>query len=174
MSSRGQHEPHNLCRDVKSPFIPNTCPLRPGVAMSNGPIIPHDLAARRIEDALRLRVGRGKRYSFNGLSDATGIPPRTLESYVQGATPGLSALLSLFAVLGPGFTSDVLSACGQSASTCDNDAPEYMQTMAASGSLVAQLADALADGHVDHREAAQLRSHAAALIEMLEPMARLK
>lgn len=142
--------------------------------MSNGHIIPHDLAARKIEDALRLRVGRGKRYSFAGLSDATGIPPRTLESYVQGATPGLSALLSLFAVLGPGFTSDVLSACGQSASTCDNDSPEHIKVMSMMGAMIAKTSDALADGHIDHREAAELRPMAAALIELLEPIARLK
>lgn len=142
--------------------------------MRNDPLIPHDLAARRIEDALRLRVGRGKRYSFASLSDATGIPARTLESYVQGATPGLNCLLSMCAALGPSFTSDILGLCGQSASDANTDAPEHMQIMAGSAAFVSQMAEALADGHIDHREAAQLRTHAAALIEMLEPMARMK
>lgn len=140
--------------------------------MSNGPIIPHDLAAQRIEDALRLRVGRGKRHSFTGLSDATGIPSRTLESYVQGATPGLPALLSLFAVLGPSFTSDVLSACGQVARSDEADDAEHMQTVTLMGELIATISDALADGHVDHREAAQMRPAAQALIEKLQPIAR--
>lgn len=140
--------------------------------MRNDPIIPHNLAARKIEDALRLRVGRGKRISFGGLSDATGIPARTLESYVHGATPGLHTLLSICAALGPSFTSDVLSLCGQSASSSDCDAPEHMKVLAALGNLTAQIADAMADGHVDHREAAQLRPIAARLIEVLEPLAR--
>lgn len=142
--------------------------------MRNEPLIPHDLAARRLEDALRLRVGRGKRYSFVGLSDATGIPARTLESYVQGATPGLAGFVSICAALGPSFTSDVLGLCGQSASDVSPDDPEHMQIMAGSAAFVAQMADALSDGHVDHREAAQLRTHAAALIEMLEPLARVR
>lgn len=142
--------------------------------MRNEPLIPHDLAARRLEDALRLRVGRGRRHSFNGLSDATGIPARTLESYVQGATPGLNSLLSICAVLGPSFTSDVLGLCGQSASDVSNDDPEHMQVLAASGALITRISEAIADGHVDHREAAQLRPMAAALIEMLEPLARIK
>lgn len=140
--------------------------------MSNGPIIPHDLAARRIEDALRLRVGRGRRFSFSALSDATGIPTRTLESYVQGATPGLSGLLSLCTVLGPSFTSDILSACGQVASDADPDAPEHVRVIGMMGSMVSAVSDALADGHVDHREAAQMRPMAAELIEALQPLAQ--
>ena len=140
--------------------------------MSKGTIIPHDLAARRIEDALRIRVGRGRRYSFSALSDATGIPTRTLESYVQGATPGLCALLSLCAVLGPSFTSDVLAPCGQVASEADPDAPEHMRVVSMMGGMVAAVSDALADGHVDHREAAELRHMAQELIQALQPMAQ--
>ncbi|MAM60837.1 hypothetical protein [Maritimibacter sp. UBA3975] len=140
--------------------------------MKNEPIIPHDLAARVIEDALRLRVGRGKRHSFAALSDATGIPTRTLESYVQGATPGLSGLLSICSVLGPSFTSDVLGVCGQSAREGSDDAPEHLRVLAALGHLTKQIAEAVEDGHVDHREAAQLRPTAQALMEVLEPLAR--
>lgn len=142
--------------------------------MRKEPIIPHDLAAGRLEDALRLRVGRGKRHSFAGLSDATGIPPRTLESYVQGATPGLSGLLSICAALGPSFTSDVLALCGQSAADASSDDPEHMQVLAASGALIARISEAIQDGHVDHREAAQLRPMAQELIRMLQPLARIE
>lgn len=140
--------------------------------MSNSPLIPHDLAARRIEDAIRLRVGRGKRYSFQALSDATGIPLRTCESYVHGATPGLAGLLSLCAVLGPQFTSDILGLCGQTAKSADADAPEHFRVLSALGELTSEIAEAVADGHVDHREAAQLRPLAQGLIEALEPLAR--
>ncbi|WP_138069808.1 hypothetical protein [Sulfitobacter sp. EhC04] len=139
--------------------------------MSKSPLVPHDLAASRIEDALRLRVGRGRKHSFPALSDATGIPTRTLESYVQGATPGLSALLSLCAVLGPSFASDVLSVCGLSASEATTDQPEHMRVLGAMGALIHSVSEAVADGHVDHREAARLRPMAAELIEILAPIA---
>ncbi|WP_444459986.1 hypothetical protein [Rhodobacter capsulatus] len=44
--------------------------------------------------------------------------------------------------------------------------------MAASlGELVMQISEAVADGYVDHREAAQMRPLAARLIELLEPLA---
>ncbi|WP_305968315.1 MULTISPECIES: hypothetical protein [unclassified Mameliella] len=140
--------------------------------MSKGTIISHDDAARRIEDALRLRVGRGKRYSFVALSDATGIATRTLESYVQGATPGLQNLLSLCSVLGPSFTSDVLAPCGQVARDGSPDDPQHMQVVGVMSHLTGKIADALADGHVDHREHAQMQPVAAALIEQLQPLAR--
>lgn len=159
-------------RDVRVLSMLSPCGLGSLRAMSNGLLVPHDLAARVIEDALRLRVGRGRRHSFASLSDATGIPTRTLESYVQGATPGLPALLSLCCVLGPGFTSDILAVAGQAAQDAACDDPEHMRVLAALGGLTAKLADAVADGHVDHREAAQLRPVAQRLIEMLEPMAR--
>lgn len=140
--------------------------------MRNSPLIPHDLAATRLEDALRLRVGRGKRYSFSALSDASGVPTRTLESYVQGATPsGLSTFLSIAAVLGPSFTSDILEACGQSASEMTTDQPEHMRAVGVMGALIQSVSEAVADGHVDHVEAARLRPMAAELIEILTPIA---
>ncbi|SOC13848.1 hypothetical protein SAMN05877809_10725 [Rhodobacter sp. JA431] len=133
--------------------------------------IAKDDAARRFEDALRLRVGRGKRYSFDALSDATRIPTRTLESYVQGVTPPLHAFLSICSVLGPSFTSDILAACNQAAHEVNPGDPEHLRVVASLGELVTQISMAVADGYVDHREAAQMRPIAARLIELLEPLA---
>lgn len=141
--------------------------------MSNSPLIPHDLAACAIEDALRLRVGRGRRYSYAALADATGISQRALESYTaQGSTPSLAGLLSLCAVLGPGFASDILGLAGQTVSAADDAEAEHMRVLSSMGQLTSQIAQAVEDGHVDHREAAQLRPLAQSLIEMLEPLAR--
>lgn len=140
--------------------------------MSKTSLIPHDAAASAIERALRIRVGRGRKFTWAGVSDATGVAPRTLESYVQGATPGLPAFLSLCAALGPGFTSDVLSACGQIAHEADIHEPEHMKALTALTRLSASLSEAVEDGHVDHREAAALRPEAQRLIEILEPLAR--
>lgn len=140
--------------------------------MTNETVIPQDLAIRKLEDALRLRVGRGRRYSFAGLADATGIKTRTLESYVQGASPSLANLLSLCAVLGPGFTSDLLSVAGQSAKEGTTDDPEHMRALCTLTSFSAQLAEAVEDGHVDHREAAQMQPFAQQVIDLIEPIAR--
>lgn len=140
--------------------------------MGKTTLIPHETAVRCIEDALRLRVGRGRRYTFQGLSDATGIPTRTLESYVEGATPGLSGLLTLCAVLGPSFTSDILSPTGLSAQDASTVDPDHQRLLSAGCAFAAQLSEALEDEKVDHREAAQLRPVAANLIAMLEPIAR--
>ena len=150
-----------------------TSRLDPGLkAMSKFALISQDTAASAIERALRLRIGRGRQYSFASVADATGIAPRTLESYVQGAAPGLPAFLSLCAALGPGFTSDVLSVCGQVAHEADINEPEHMKCLTALTRLSADLAEAVSDGHVDHREAAALRPQAQRLIEILEPLAR--
>lgn len=140
--------------------------------MRNEPLIPHDHAARLIEDALRLRVGRGKRHSFTGLADATGIPARTLESYVQGATPGLAGLLTLCAVLGPSFTSDVLAPTGLSATDGSEVEPEYPRALTVLSEALAALAAALEDGHVDHREKAVLKQAMEAVAEVTAPMMR--
>ncbi|MBO9441398.1 helix-turn-helix transcriptional regulator [Phaeobacter italicus] len=140
--------------------------------MTNETVIPQDLAIRKLEDALRLRVGRGRRYSFAGLADATGIKTRTLESYVQGASPSLANLLSLCAVLGPGFTSDLLSVAGQSAKEGTTDDPEHMRMLSVLTGFSHQLAEAVEDGHVDHREAAQLQPVAQRVIDLAEPIAR--
>jgi hypothetical protein len=142
--------------------------------MEKKPLISQDMAERRIMDALHLRVGRGRRYSFASLSEATGIPERTLRSYVDGTTPPLHAFLSLGAVLGPGFVSDILAEIGQTASDIEAQAPDHMKVLTAGCGFVAMLSDAMADGKVDHREAAQLRELAAEFGRMVESLARVE
>ncbi|WP_043776046.1 hypothetical protein, partial [Roseivivax isoporae] len=98
---------------------------------------------------------------------------RSLESYVYGSnTPGAPALLTLFGFLGPGFASEVLGVCGLVATDESEEAAQYAQVMTAICAMASDLAAALEDGHVDHREAAQLREPARELIERLEPLAR--
>lgn len=140
--------------------------------MSKTPLVPHDHAAKAIETALRMRIGRGKEYTFQGVADATGLSCRAVESYVQGATPGLHAFLSLCAVLGPGFASDVLRLAEMSAQSVDPAAPEHMRILTSLGAVTAQVAEAMQDGHVDHREAAQIKPLAEELMQLLEPVAR--
>ncbi|MEM5541776.1 hypothetical protein WNY61_03405 [Sulfitobacter sp. AS92] len=133
--------------------------------------ISTDALSDKIDAALRLRVGHGKTYSFEALEEVTGIKTRTLRSYVEGGTPSAAGLLSLFAALGPGFTSDILSMISQSARKGDDNEPEHMPTLCAATAFSSLLADALTDGHVDHREAAGLRPIAVELMELLAPIA---
>ncbi|KRS17512.1 hypothetical protein RIdsm_02515 [Roseovarius indicus] len=141
--------------------------------MSNNPLIPHELAVTRLQDALRLRVGRGKRYSVQGLADAARIKPRTIESYLSGdATPGLNGFISLCAVLGPAFTSDVLAEAGLVARSADADEPEHMRAISLMSEGTRMIADALADGYVDHQERAKIKPHADRIIAIMEPLAR--
>jgi hypothetical protein len=141
--------------------------------MKNKPLVSHDAAQRALEDAMRIRVGFGKRFTFSQLEDATGIPERTLRSYCgEGATPGMNALLSLFAVLGPSFTNDILALTGQTAQPSSAADPEHMRIIGMMGTLTAMLSKSLEDGHVDHREEAQMRPFAQELMEILDPMSR--
>ena len=140
--------------------------------MRDNPLITQDHAARVIADAIRLRVGRGKRWSFASLSDATGIAQRTLESYVSGATPGMHSLLSICAALGPSFTSDILAVIGQTAQNDHGDEPDYSRALTQMAEGAALLAKCLEDGRVDHQEKAQLALAMAPLVELTAAIAR--
>ncbi|MCA0961174.1 hypothetical protein [Salipiger bermudensis] len=135
-------------------------------------LISQEAAKARVSEALSLRIGRGKRFSFRQVSDASGIAERTIDSYARGDNaPTLGPLLSLFATLGPGFTSDVLALADQSASGCSGDDPEHMRVLCAAGELVSMISSAVEDGYVDHQEAANLRPLAQNMIDLLEPLA---
>lgn len=136
--------------------------------MRKKPLISHDHAVRVLDDALRLRVGRGKRYSVASVASEAGIAARTIESYMQGKAPGLNALLSLMSVLGPGFTSDVLAPVGMAAREADPSEPEHAKLLAALCAISAELAQSMSDGFVDHREAASLRIAAIGVVEQLD------
>ncbi|WP_422073946.1 hypothetical protein [Tranquillimonas rosea] len=143
--------------------------------MKKKPLVSQDDAHRRVSDALRLRVGMGKRYSFAGLEEATGIPERTLRSYVDGTidtTPGLPNLLALFSVLGAGFASDVLGVCNLTVRDGNPEEAEHFRALSLMCSLSGDIAAAVDDGFVDHRERAQLQPAAEMVIAALEPIAR--
>ncbi|WP_422074138.1 hypothetical protein [Tranquillimonas rosea] len=143
--------------------------------MKKKSLVSQDDAHRRVGDALRLRVGMGKRYSFAGLSEATGIPERTLRSYVDGTvdtTPGLPNLLALFSVLGAGFASDVLGVCNLTVRDGNPDEAEHIRALSLMCSLSGDIAAAVDDGVVDHQERAQLQPAAEKVIAALEPIAR--
>ena len=64
--------------------------------------ITSEEVARRLGLQLRKMVGPGRRWSYNGLSQLTGIDQRSLQAYAAGtACPNLAKFKRLLAVLGP-------------------------------------------------------------------------
>ncbi len=100
--------------------------------MSNDRLISPDRAGNAVADALRLFVGRGRRFSVDDVSDGTGIPVRTLRSYVatgeERRTPPSDTLLVLASFLGRDFTARLLSDIGQGTFDLDPEpgAPGYV------------------------------------------------
>ena len=122
--------------------------------MSDSAAITHDLASARFRAAFRLAVPDAPRRRH--VSEATGIPLRTLESYGQESTPGLANLMRLARVLGSAFLSDVLAPAGmrvEAIDGCDKTAHEHLTGLLR---YAGKLSEALDDGMIDHRERAQL------------------
>lgn len=82
--------------------------------MTDFAFITQDHIQARLSDALRLFVGRGRRYSLAALAAATPIPESTLKSYVEGrAVPGLTNFLILVSYLPPEFADMILAPTGK-------------------------------------------------------------
>jgi hypothetical protein len=64
--------------------------------------ITTEAVTRRLSYRLRQLIGPGRRFSLAEVAEATGIDPRTLQSYLQGvACPNLSKYYRLEHLLGP-------------------------------------------------------------------------
>lgn len=85
------------------------------------PLVSRTRANETFRDALRLFVGRGRRYSVKQLSIGTGIQPRMIESFMAPVgsddyrKPDLEEVLSLCKFLGPEFSSELLGTIEQGA-----------------------------------------------------------
>lgn len=126
--------------------------------MGNPTGITQETAQVQLSDAMRLFVGRGRRFSCAAVAAATGIPQRTVESYVHGeATPSLANLLRLVAVLPCEFTNMLLAPAGKG-HVAEVDAGDdglldiHRQASAVNAMIAGFLSD---DGRIDHREEAQ-------------------
>ena len=132
--------------------------------MTKGPIVPQEVAYRAFHDAMRLFVGRGRRWSCAAVSEASGIPQRTVESYLAGqATPPLEKYQSLCAVLGQAFFAATIEHTQyevRSTEPGDITAPQLLSGLLAVGGT---LAGFLEDGRLDHRERSELKTHLADL-----------
>jgi transcriptional regulator with XRE-family HTH domain len=111
--------------------------------------ITSDLLAEVVCDAFRRHVGLGKQWSTRTLAEATGIDSRTLEGYRNGKIPLGEKLWRVMAVLGPAFTSEILS---PGAHCVEADGIDGYKLNSQVGSMAATLGKALEDGHIDASE----------------------
>lgn len=128
----------------------------------NSPLVSRSTVRSSIRDALRLYVGRGRRYSVKRLSNGTGVPDRMIEAAMcEPDDPdyrplSLENLVSISAFLGAPFTSDWLALAGLGAFELpDHHAPHPGEIVAHAASGTAELAERAADGEFceDDREA---------------------
>ena len=137
-----------------------TIPPPPPAAMRNDADISHDAATQRLSAGLRLFVGRGKPFSVDMLADATGGSASAVEKYMAAqATPGLAMALRLLAALPESFANHLLELSGLTgARRIDATAKSAGVVLAEGAGFVADLAEKLKDGRLDHRERAELRN----------------
>jgi hypothetical protein len=85
------------------------------------PLVSRSAARSAIRDALRLYVGRGRRYSVKQLSNATGVPDRLIECAMADVDSteyrplAYECLFSIALFLGSDFTSEWLKLARQAA-----------------------------------------------------------
>lgn len=93
------------------------------------PTVSRERIGNALRSALRLYVGRGRRYSVKQLSNATGVPDRTIECAMCDPAGTdwrplpLDALLSITAFLGADFTNEWLHLAEQGAFDLPDDEP---------------------------------------------------
>jgi len=128
------------------------------------PIVSRERVGNEINSALRLYVGRGRRYSVKQLSNATGVKDRVIEcamtdpSSVDYRPLPLEALVSIAGFLGPDFTSEWLALAGQGAFELPDADDTPPGALAADNSDDnAKLVRAAIDGKFDDDEKPELK-----------------
>lgn len=117
------------------------------------PLVSRSAAGEAFRLALRLFIGRGRRYSVKQASNGSGVKDRLIECAMEHPDsgehrpPGLDTVLSLAAFLGPEFTCEWLALAGQGAFwlPSTDDAPAGL-IAADSAEDHARIARAAADG----------------------------
>ena len=86
-------------------------------SVSNDALISPDRASEAVAQTLRLFIGRGRKFSVEDVAEGTGIPARTLRSYIatgeERRAPSGDTLLVLSHFLGRDFSSRLLGNIGQ-------------------------------------------------------------
>lgn len=132
------------------------------------------VAADRVQErvAAALKAAHAKGWSDEDLAELTKIKARRIKSYrLEGRCPTLPALLSLAVVLGQDLLNPVLSLVGHAARPLDEaDEVNPGQIVATGLRHFTIIADAAADGRIDHTERPRCREAADKLIEAVLPL----
>ncbi|RCK40465.1 hypothetical protein [Thalassospira xiamenensis] len=127
--------------------------------MPNITPIAHETVQAVFTAAFRRHVGsydaENKAITIADLSKATRIKRRTLEAYRDGETlPGMVNLIAIMAHLPATFANEIHALAGiGKAEKLSPGAVTIHQAMAHASAVLAQHADHMADGILDHREA---------------------
>lgn len=135
------------------------------LASANNPLLVSRTAARHaFRDALRLFVGRGKRFSVKQASNGSGVPDRMIECFMSDPEsgdyrkPDLEEALSLASLLGPEFTCEWLHLAHQGAFWLPDEGETPPGAIAADNAEDnAVLTRAAVDGRFDRAERPGLR-----------------
>lgn len=128
-----------------------------------GPLVSREQAGNAIGSAMRLFVGRGRRYSVKQLSNATGIKDRVIECVMcRVDNPDYRplsdfALLSVAKFLGADFTNEWLHLAEQGAFNTSDDDPDPGTIAIESTEDSAAVVRAAMDGEFDDHERPDLR-----------------
>lgn len=135
----------------------NPVPLRAATGVPKPlPDPRHQAAHDFLRQAMRLNIGRGRRFSAEQVGEALGVKVRLVEAIRDGEQePRFGLGLAIAALLGDATVNGLLAifAWGGARPLDDDDeAAKPFETLAAINATSATLATALADGRVDHRE----------------------
>lgn len=136
------------------------------------PLVSRERIGNAIGSALRLYVGRGRRYSVKQLSNGTGVKDRVIEcamcapDNVDYRPLSLEALASISAFLGSDFTNEWLHLAGQGAFDLpDDDMPPPGELAADVAGDSAEVVRMAADGVFCGEDRKRLRAIGQSKIE---------
>lgn len=143
-------------------------------------LISRDRAGNVIGNALRLFVGRGRRYSVKQLSNATGVKDRAIECAMARPDSGdyrplpNEALLSITSFLGASFTNEWLSLTSQGAFDLPEAEPDPGSLAADNSDDNARVVRAAVDGHFGDSEVKDLHDVGARMVSRGAQLVGLK
>jgi transcriptional regulator with XRE-family HTH domain len=128
-------------------------------------LVSRSEARQVFRDALRLYVGRGRRFSVKQLSNATGVPDRVIECMISNVesgdyrAPQIEHLLSISKFLREEFATEWLAPAGLAAFDLpDMDLPPPGELVAECANDTAEVAGRAADGEFCHDDRRALLS----------------
>lgn len=121
--------------------------------MSDIRALTKDLVQESFTDAFRRRVGPKKDFTVDRIHELTGIDPRTIDSYREGAScPPLHKMAQFIAIFDEGFLAEVFGVI--EGKSCNQDPGQIAtQIISTANNLMHRMYD---DGQFCHRDKAAM------------------